>query len=499
MSLWRNVSKSLAVSAASAVLAACSVAPAYDPPEPALPAAFGEAGPPVDAAAWKPAEPSDALARGEWWTIFGDEQLNALEEEAAKANQTLKAALGRLGQARALAGVAAADRAPQIEVGAGPTRLRPSPASLGLPADADTRPQTLWRAEVGASYEVDLFGRVANAVTAADADAQQAEALQHSLLLAIQADVAGHYLLLRWLDAEIGLLDDTVKLREAAVDLVERRTRAGETDDLDLERARTELSVARADSIALSRLRADTEHALAVLVGRAPSELRIAPRPIVFRPIAIPVGLPSSLLERRPDIAAAERAMAAANARIGVARSAYFPRLTLTGLLGFESNDFGDLLRSSSRTWAVGPLVGTMLSMTVFDGGRRRAIEAGAAAAYDETVANYRQTVLVALREVEDGLSALRLLAEQSREQARAVEAASRAAELSRVRYRAGLVSYFEVIDAERQVLAAQRASLQSDRERALATVDLVRAIGGHWEPAALASSSEDARMAGGG
>ncbi|HRO61006.1 MAG TPA: efflux transporter outer membrane subunit [Burkholderiaceae bacterium] len=485
MSFRQSASIALAVATTAAALAACSVAPVYDPPELALPAAFGEAGPAVDPASWKPAEPADALARGKWWRIFGDEQLDALESEAAHANQTLKAGLARLEQARALAGVAAADRWPQVEAGAGPARVRPSTAARGLPASADTRSYTMWRAEAGASYEVDLFGRVSNAVNAADADARQAEALQQALLLAIQADVAGHYLLLRGLDAEIGLLDDTVKLREAAVDLVERRTRAGETDDLDFERARTELSVARADGIALSRLRAETEHALAVLVGRAPSQLRIAPRPIWFHPIAIPVGLPSTLLERRPDIAAAERAMAAANARIGVARSAYFPRLTLTGLLGLESNDFGDLARSSSRTWALGPLVGTMLSMTVFDGGRRRAVEAGASAAYDETVASYRQTVLVALREVEDKLSGLRILAEQSREQTLALEAAGRAAELSGVRYRAGLVSYFEVIDAERQLLATRRASLQTDRERALATVALVRAIGGHWEPEA--------------
>src|SRR5690606_15810412 len=221
---------------------------------------------------------------------------------------------------------------------------------------------------------------------------------------------------------------------------------------------RTELSNARSDRIALTRTRAEVEHALAVLLGRAPAELTIAAEPTVFRPVTIPPGVPSTLLERRPDIAAAERAMAAANARIGVARAAYFPRLSLTGLLGFESGELGGRFRSASRTWALGPLVGTMLSMTVFDGGRREAIEASAAAEYDRAVADYRQTVLNALREVEDQLSGLRILAEQAREEMRALEAARRAAQLSSMRYREGYVSYFEVIDAERQVLAAQRA-----------------------------------------
>jgi multidrug efflux system outer membrane protein len=222
-----------------------------------------------------------------------------------------------------------------------------------------------------------------------------------------------------------------------------------------------------------------------VLVGKAPAELDMAAQPLAFAPIAIPAGLPSQLLERRPDIAAAERAMAAANARIGVARAAWFPRLTLSGLFGFESADLGDLFRSSSRTWALGPIAGTALAMTVLDGGRRKANEEGAHAAFDETAANYRQSVLTALREVEDALSGLRILAQQAAEQANSIEAAQRAAQLSSARYRAGYVNYLEVIDAERQVLATQRAATQVERERALATVALVRALGGGWEAAA--------------
>jgi len=473
----------LSVLLPAALVAGCSVAPPYDPPQLALPSAFKEAPQqPADPAAWKPAEPGDGQPRGAWWTIFDDPRLDALQREAVQANPTLQSGIARVEGSRALLRAAVAERFPRVDVGAGPTRERASPAALGLDEDADVPPRTLWRAVASADYEVDLFGRVRNAVAAARADAEQDAALLHSLQLAIQADVAQHYLLLRWIDTEIALLEDTAALRADAVDLIERRVREGEAGELDLARARTELSNARSDRIALTRTRAEVEHALAVLLGRAPAELTIAAEPTVFRPVTIPPGVPSTLLERRPDIAAAERAMAAANARIGVARAAYFPRLSLTGLLGFESGELGDLFRSASRTWALGPLVGTMLSMTVFDGGRREAIEASAAAEYDRAVADYRQTVLNALREVEDQLSGLRILAEQAREEMRALEAARRAAQLSSMRYREGYVSYFEVIDAERQVLAAQRAMLRTDRERALATVALVRALGGGWQ-----------------
>jgi multidrug efflux system outer membrane protein len=464
------------------VLAGCAnVAPAYQKPAaPAVPA-YKEAIPPKSAKSWKIAEPSDALARGEWWTIFGDAKLDELQAQAAAANPSLKRGLAQLQQARAIVRAVDADRRPQVDVGAGVTRTRPSPASLGLPADAESKPLTLWRTTLSASWEVDLFGRIANQVTAAQADAAQTEALYRSLLLAIQADVASQYLALRGLDAEIALLADTVRLREEALGLVERRFSAGDIAEVDVARARTELSTARADRIALSKSRAEVEHALAVLLGKAPSELNLDARPLAFQPIAIPPGLPSQLLERRPDIAAAERAMAAANARIGVAKAAYFPRLSLTGFLGLESGDLGDLFKSNSRTWALGPLAGTMLSLPIFDGGRRGANEASALAAYDEAAADYRGSVLGALREVEDGLSGLRLLADQADELRDSVVSAQRAAYLSNRRYGAGQVAYFDVIDAERQVLATRRAATQVERERALATVALVRALGGSW------------------
>jgi outer membrane protein, multidrug efflux system len=486
--------RSAAIVAAALWLAGCSVAPVYDKPQ-ALPstpaaAAFKESIPASEAARWKQAEPSDAVARGQWWTVFGDARLDELEAQAAQANPTLKAGLARLTQARAIARVSEADRLPRVDGGAGATRSRPSPASVGLPAGASTHSSTLWRAQASASYEVDLFGRVASEVSAARADVQQSEALYRSLLLAIQADVAQNYFAVRSLDSELALLDQTVQLREAALQLVERRFRAGETSELDVARARTELSVTRSEAIGLSRRRAEFEHALAVLLGQMPAELALARDPLRFEPIAVPPGLPSELLERRPDIAAAERAMAAANARVGVARSAFYPRLTLTGAFGFESGQVGDLLRWSSRTWALGPLAGTMLTMPIFDGGRNRALEEAARASYDETVADYRHSVLLALREVEDNLSGLRLLAEQSHEQAQAIAAAQRAAQPSNTRYRNGFVNYLEVIDAERSVLSTQRAATQVEGDRVQATVGLIRALGGGWGAPATAAAA---------
>jgi multidrug efflux system outer membrane protein len=468
---------------AALVLAGCSsVAPVYQKPSASeAPPAFKETVPASEAGSWKTAEPSESIARGRWWTVFDDAQLNALEDQAAQANQTLKAGLARLTQARAIARASEADRVPRVDAGAGVTRTRPSPASQGLAADADARASTLWRAELSASYEVDLFGRVANSIAAAGADAEQQAALQRSLLLAIQADVAQAYFTIRALDAEIALLDATVKLREDALSLVARREKAGEISELDTARAKTELSVTRAEGIGLTKQRAEAEHALAVLLGKAPSELSIQAAPLAFRPIAIPAGLPSALLERRPDIAAAERAMAAANARIGVARAAKFPNLSLTGALGFESAEIGDLFRWSSRTWLLGPLVGTALSVPIFDGGRNQALEANARAQYDEALADYRQSVLVAFREVEDGLSGLRILSQQAREQQLSIASAERAAQLSGTRYRAGYVNYLEVIDAERSVLGTRRAATQIERDRALATVALIRALGGGW------------------
>ncbi|MFD4840872.1 efflux transporter outer membrane subunit [Achromobacter sp. NPDC058515] len=465
------------------VLAGCAVGPTYERPSAATPAAFKEAAlPAAEAGTWKPAEPSEDALRGAWWKVFGDEGLNQLEEEAQQANQDLQAAAARLTQARALQREARSGFFPSLDAGFGPNRQRPSAVSQGLPDGASTNPVTTWRAQGTVSYEADLFGRVASTADAATADAQQSEALYRSVLLALQADVATTYFLVREQDAESRLYHQTVKLRTDTLQLIQRRYDAGDISELDLARAKAELASAQSEALGIDRRRATAEHALAVLLGRAPSDFTMPPQPIEKVALSIPAGLPSTLLERRPDIAAAERAMAAANSRVGAAKSAFFPRLDITGAFGYESSDLGNLFEWSSRTFLLGPLVGAALSMPIFDGGRRQAGLDRARAVYEEDVAVYRQTVLNAFREVEDNLANLRILADQTKAQDAAVEAAARAAKLSHTQYREGSISFLDVIEADRSVLLQQRVSVQLNGEQARSAVGLIRAIGGGWE-----------------
>jgi len=478
----RSVRISSALLAALLVLAGCSVAPTYERPPVATSVAYKEAANTDGATTdWKTAQPSEALARGQWWKIFNDSGLDTLEEEAQAANQNLKAASARLSQSRALHQDARSGLFPQISTGFGPTRERVSPASQGLTDAGNTSPETLWRAQVNVSYEADLFGRVASTVDAASADAQSSEALFLSVRLALQADVAQQYFLLRELDADQALYRSTVELRQESLKLVQHRFDAGDIDEVDLVRAKSELASAQADSYGIARQRANAEHALAILLGKTPAEFNFVPQPLTRLSITVPAGLPSDLLERRPDIAAAERTMAAANARVGVAKAAYFPQLDLTGSLGYESAKLGDLFNWSTRTFLLGPLVGTALTLPIFDGGRREAGINRARAVYEEDVANYRQSVLKAFGEVEDNLASLRILSDQTHAQDEAVAASARAAKLSHVQYREGSVSYINVIDADRTVLQQQHGSVQLDGERARATVNLIRALGGGW------------------
>jgi multidrug efflux system outer membrane protein len=482
-----------------ALLAACSVEPTYKRPDVDTPAAFKEA-PAVatsasaasgmaagsDASAqntgtWKPAQPADDALRGEWWKVFGDPQLDALEAQAAAANQDLKAAAARVQQARAVTQAAKSDWFPKFDAGFGPTRERASAASQFLPDSAGGTTGTIWRAQVGASYEADLFGRVSSNVNAARSDEQQSEALFRSVQLSLQADVAQNYFQLRELDTDQDLYRRTVALREDTLKLVERRFKEGDISELDLSRSRNELASARADAVGVARQRAASEHSLAILLGKPPADFSFAQAPLAPVAVRVPPGLPSALLERRPDIAAAERAMQAANARVGLAKSAFFPKLDITGAFGFESATLGDLFMWSSRAFILGPFAGTALTVPIFDGGRRKANLAQARSKYDEDVAQYRQQVLVAFREVEDNLADLRLLDDQMREQNDAVDASQRAAHLSRTQYTEGAVSYLDVIDGERQVLLSQLQASHLAGTQAVATVNLIRALGGGW------------------
>lgn len=459
----------LTLLAAMLVLAGCATT---KPPEQValdVPAQYREAT--ALEGAWKEAAPADSADRGKWWLIFNDGELNALVDQATQSSPTLAGAVARVKEARALAGVVDADRGFQLGSGAGPTRVREAGAS----------PFTEWRAQVNASYEVDLIGRLSDASRAAQLDAEAQEAAYRSVLLALQGDVAQQYFLIRALDSELALLRKTIDLRREEVRLVQYRYEVGDTSELDVAKAKTELSIVQAEAESVTRTRAQQDHALAVLLGKAPAQFTLAAAPLQSSTVIVPAGLPSDLLERRPDIAQAQRQLAASSARIGVAKGAFFPRLVLTGSAGYASSDLSDLFKWSSRSWLLGPLIGTALSLPIFDGGRNKANLARANADYEGQVAHYRQTVLVGFQEVENSLSALSTLDRQLGFQNEAISSARSAAHLADVRYRNGSASYFEVIDAQRTLLSAERAQSQSLGQRSVASIGLIRALGGGW------------------
>jgi efflux transporter, outer membrane factor (OMF) lipoprotein, NodT family len=463
----------------SAAFALPSVGPDYAPPETSAPAAYRDA---EEFGAWKIAAPSDAFERGEWWKLFNDPVLDELESRALAANQNLRAATARVMQARAAAGLARSAYWPQVAVGASSTRERTSSTTDNVFPNQHT---TTYRAPLEASWEIDLFGRVRRLNESARAEADASVALFEALRLSLTADVATNYFTLVALEQELASVRNTVELRRRAVDLIAARVRSGTAADLDLARAETELAVTETEQAALARQRSSMMNALAVLVGEPANSFTIAIAPKPAASPDIPVGLPSDLLERRPDIAAAERALAAANARIGVAKAAFFPAISLTGFAGQASGDIDRLFDSDSRIWSIGP----RLYLPIFQGGRNRANLARSRAAYEEAVAEFRQQVLVAFREVQDALTATKLLSEQSAAQARALEAARRTAARAQTRYDAGVVSYLEVIDAQRSVHALERSDAQLAAQRANARVALIKALGGGWHVASSKSN----------
>jgi multidrug efflux system outer membrane protein len=435
--------------------------------------------------AWKQGEPLDNVPKGSWWLVFEDGELNQLESESVASNQNLKAAIARVNQARAAARVARSDLLPSLSLAPSYARQRFSPnqsPSFGaLTANNFSVPLDL-------SYEIDLWGRVRRGFESARAEAQATLADYYGVLLGLQADVAQNYFALRSLDAERATVTATVSLRREQVQLVQSRFDAGVGNELDVARAETELATTEADAAALAQRRAQLENALAILVGANPSTFKLAeltngnwnpPSPV------IPPGLPSELLERRPDVAQAERQLAAANARIGVAKAAFFPVVSLTASGGYLSGDVQSLFNWESRVWSIGPSI----SLPFIAGGRNRANYHRSQAAFDEAVARYRQEVLVAFGDVENSLAAIRYLAEQSAAQQRAVDSSRRAADLAAERYRSGIVSYLEVVDANREALAAERSNAQLSGQRLNVCVQLIKALGGGWQDHVLAAS----------
>jgi outer membrane protein, multidrug efflux system len=457
-----------------------AVGPDYQKPATAIPSVYKS----VENGHWKIGEALDNVPKGNWWELFGDPRLNALETQALQANQQLQAAVARVDQARATARVARGEFLPAIDFNPSYQRERYSPNEV--PSFGNVTANT-FSTPVDLSYEVDIWGRVRRNFESARADAQASLAEFYNVLLTLNSDVAQNYFSLRSLDAEIATVAGTVALRHEQVRLVSGRFKGGVGTELEVAQAQTQLATTQAEVASLAQQRDQLENALAILAGQNPSTFKLPALTETNwnpQPPEIPAGLPDELLERRPDVAQAERQLASANARIGVAKAAFFPVVTLTGSGGYLSADVSTLFDWESRVWTFGPGV----SLPIFSGGRNRANYRRSQAAYQEAVANYRQQVLVAFGDVENSLSDIRHLADQSEAQARAVQNARRATALATGQYRAGTVAYLEVVDASSDTLTAERANAQLAGQRLIAAVQLIKTLGGGWEASQIAS-----------
>lgn len=456
--------------ALAALLAGCAVGPDYQRPDIDVGTAFKEGQQTVPG--WRPAQPADTVARGQWWTIYGDPLLDGLMTRLNSANQTIAQAEANYRQAQALVGVARAGFFPTVGAGAGVTR------SGGGTSSGSASVGNQYSLTGNVSWELDLWGRLRRELESSRASEAASAADLASARLSAQAALAQNYLQLRVLDEQKRLLQATVQAYERSLTLTRNRYDAGVAGRADVAVAQTQLESTRAQLVDLEWQRGQYEHAIAVLVGTAPSQFSLPPVTFTQQLPEIPVGLPSALLQRRPDVAAAERRAAAANAQIGVAQSAWFPDLTLSASGGFRSGQFADWLTAPARFWSLGPA----LALTIFDGGAREAQIASARAAYDAQAAAYRQSVLTALREVEDYLVQLRVMAEEQQVQRRALESARESLRLTRNQYEAGLVDYLSVAVVEATALASERNAISLLGNRLIASVQLVTALGGGWE-----------------
>jgi NodT family efflux transporter outer membrane factor (OMF) lipoprotein len=457
-------------------LTACSFAPTYKAPptSPPPPSSFQEDG------AWKEAQPMDAEARGAWWMVFHDTELDDLESRVAAANQNLKAAVARLAQARAETRIQRASLFPTLNVGSNATRNRASVNSPTFPRGLTNPTYGNFDLEADLSYEIDVWGRVRNTVNSAKASQQASAADLATLDLSLHAELATNYFGLRGTDEQQILLDQTVIQYTKSLQLTQNLYNGGGAALADVEQAKAQLETARTQAAEIHLQRAQLQHAIAVLLGENPSAFHIDPIPLapdMSAPVVDP-GLPSALLERRPDVAAAERRVAAANFNIGVARAAYFPQFSLSADFGYDSTRSANWLTAPSRTWSAGP---TGL-LTVFDAGRHRAQSEQAHAVFDEQVADYRNVVLTAYQEVEDNLAALRQLQAESVSEVAAVDATGKALQQAQYRYKAGLVTYLEVATNENANLQAQLSNVNIQVRRLDASVLLVKALGGGWQ-----------------
>jgi NodT family efflux transporter outer membrane factor (OMF) lipoprotein len=479
--MGKGILKSVSLAAALMLLAGCSAGPRYTTPSAPLPTAYKELA--SSAGGWKLAEPGDELSRGAWWERFNDGQLNELERRVDISNQNIAAAAANVQVARALIREARAQYLPQLTVNPAITNSRLSTAfgqSVGLNFSTFVLP-------FDASWEPDLWGRIRTTVKANTFAAQASIADLEDVRLAAQADLAADYYELRAQESLKRLLDAVVAADQEALDLTVDLCAAGMDADEAVAQAEAQLKAAQAQDTTAAILRAQYEHAIAVLAGQPPSEFSI-PDEIVRQSLpSIPAGIPSKLLERRPDIAAAERAVAQANAQIGIASKAYFPNVTLSAAAGLQSLSMANWLTWPARMWSLGP----NLAQTVFDGGARKATVQQYQAAYDATVANYRQTVLAAFEQVEDNLSAVRILHQAIEQQDSAIASSVRNLEDAGVRYRAGLDPYFNVIAARKALLSGQQAAVSFRTQQMVAGVQLIKAWGGGWDASRIPSANE--------
>jgi outer membrane protein, multidrug efflux system len=452
-----------ALCGATLLLGGCSVGPNYHRPEVAVPAAWG----------WKDASPLDAAIKGDWWKSFHDPVLDRLEAQAIAANQNLRSSFERFNQARAVARIRSADFLPQVSADPSVVRLRTPPTVV--PPDFTGN---IFTTPLDLSYEIDLWGRVRRSFEAAQAEAQASASEYANVLLEINGDVAGDYFLLRQLDDAVKILQQTVKIRQQAVDITEQRYSGGLSPELDYNRAKTELAQTMIDLADTQRRRTDLQDALALLCGQISTVFQISPADAPATVPEVPMGLPSGLLERRPDVAEAERRMAAANAKIGVAYAAFFPALSLTGQAGYSSFTASSLLDWQSRLFQIGPEI----SLPILNGGRSEAGVQESRAGYNAACADYRQKVLTAFRDVSDATNDLEHYAVEATAERDALAAADKSFELAQSRYTQGLSNYLDVVDAERTDLEIQLEATQILAQRQVATVHLFKALGGGFD-----------------
>jgi len=460
-------------------LEGCTVGPKYvrptTPTTPSYkeeaPASFKESG------QWQPAHPGDQANRGNWWEIFGDAELNQLEEQVATSNQNLKVYEARFREARAAIRFNRAAQFPTISTSPSASYVKSSDFSQSFPSKIQEASTGSFVLPFDLSYELDLWGRVRRSVAAAREEAQASDADYETAKLSLEAELALDYFELRSADAQKQLLDDTVKAYTDNLQLTLNRFKGGVAPKADVAQAQTQLDTTRVQDTDVTVQRAQFEHAIAILIGKPPADFSLPAAPLNSQLPSIPIGLPSELLQRRPDIAAAERRVAEANQQIGIARAAYFPTVTLGATAGFAGTQGSNWFTWPSGFWAVGPA----LAQTLFDGGRRRATSESARANYDATIATYRQTSLTAFQEVEDNVAALRILENEAKQQQEAVASAKDTLQLFTNRYKGGVDTYLQVITAQTTELANERNAIDIERRRIDASVLLIKALGGGW------------------